>query len=137
MKIISGLFRLKKMSAPGRSSAFVYLLLLPLTLFFTACNKSKPPAVQAAVEENTNQAPAVISPAPVPVSAPVVVAANPDGGADLKQLNHAYIGWIVQNRRRPKSFEEYVALSGVQVPPAPAGKKYVIDKNGYINLATN
>jgi hypothetical protein len=52
-------------------------------------------------------------------------------------LNHAYIGWIVQNRRRPKSFEEYVALSGVQVPPPPAGKKYVIDKNGYINLENN
>ena len=66
-----------------------------------------------------------------------MVAASPEGGADLKQLNHAYIGWIVQNRRRPKSFEEYVALSGVQVPPPPAGKKYVIDKNGYINLENN
>jgi hypothetical protein len=51
-------------------------------------------------------------------------------------LNHVYIGWIVQTHQRPKTFEEFVASSGVQVPPAPDGKKYVIDRNGFINLAS-
>ena len=63
------------------------------------------------------------------------VAVSPEGGADLRQLNHIYIGWIVQNRRRPKDFNDFVSSSGIQIPPAPAGKKYVIDKNGYIAVA--
>lgn len=69
-------------------------------------------------------------------AASVTVVAGTEGGADLKQLNHVYIGWIVQNHRRPKSFEEFVTLSGTQVPPAPAGKKYVIEPNGFINLVS-
>ena len=71
--------------------------------------------------------------APTP---PPAIAAAADGGADLKQLNHVYIGWIVQTHQRPKTFEEFVSLSGVQVPPAPDGKKYVIDRNGFVNLVS-
>jgi hypothetical protein len=82
------------------------------------------------------------NPAPAPPSqsvdaasvAPVTVAAAPDGGADLRDLNHAYVGWIIQTHQRAKSFEEYVAASGVSVPPPPAGKKYVIDGNGFIAI---
>lgn len=112
---------------------------LTTILLAVGCKKNEPAPVAAEPPPvaETNPTPALAPPAQPAASAPVVVASSPDGGADLKQLNHAYIGWIVQNRRRPKSFEEYVTLSGVQVPPAPAGKKYVIDKNGYINLATN
>jgi hypothetical protein len=69
-----------------------------------------------------------------PVNASVTVAASPDGGADLRDLNHAYIGWIVQTHQRAKTFEEFVALSGTKVPPAPAGKKYVIDHAGFIAI---
>jgi hypothetical protein len=112
--------------------------ILTAIFFAVGCKKSEPASAAAPPPvADTNQPPAAIPQAPQAASAPVVVAASPEGGADLKQLNHAYIGWIVQNRRRPKSFEEYVALSGVQVPPPPAGKKYVIDKNGYINLENN
>lgn len=94
--------------------------------------------------------PAAEAPAPVPVaaatpapdgqpgltppSAPPAVAADPNGGVDLRGLNHAYIGWIVQNRQRPKTYEEFIAKSGLQVPPAPAGRKFVIDENGFIAL---
>jgi hypothetical protein len=109
-------------------------------LFSGGCGKGKSSAAQVAEPTsvaNANQTTAAMPQAPLYTAAPVEVAASPDGGADLKQLNHAYIGWIVQNRRRPKSFDEYVALSGVQIPPPPAGKKYVIDKNGFINLANN
>src|ERR1700761_1489857 len=52
-----------------------------------------------------------------PAATATAIAAVPTGGADLKQLNHYYISWIVQNHQRPKSFEEFVSLSGVQVPP--------------------
>jgi hypothetical protein len=112
--------------------------MLAAVFFAVGCKKSEiatvetPPSVA-----DTNQSPAVIQQTPPSASAPVVVAARPDGGADLKQLNHAYIGWILQNRRRPKSFEEFVTLSGIQVPPPPAGKKYVIDGHGFINYVNN
>ena len=90
--------------------------------------------VAGAMPADTNQNPSVSAPPPADASAPVV-AASPDGGADLRQLNHIYISWIVQNRRRAKSFDDFVSSSGAQVPPAPAGKKYVIDNNGFIALA--
>jgi hypothetical protein len=68
------------------------------------------------------------------VSIPVTVAAAPDGGADLRDLNHAYIGWVVRSHQRAKTFEEFVAASGTKVPPPPAGKKYVIDHAGFIAI---
>lgn len=132
MKIYFGHDRL---SFPREMLTCVALTLMG-SLVFSGCSKREPasPPPPAA---DTNQA---ATPSPPPPSRPApspppTIAASPDGGADLRQLNHAYIGWIVQNHRRPKSFEEYVSLSGVQVPSAPAGKKYIIDKNGYIALA--
>ena len=112
---------------------------LAVTVFFAGgCKKNQSAAAEPPpVVAETNQTPGVGPPPPTPPATPVVVAANPDGGADLKQLNHAYVGWVMQNRRRPKSFEEFVQLSGIKVPPPPAGKKYVIDGYGFINYANN
>jgi hypothetical protein len=137
MRIISGLIRLDTLTATTRCwCALLGALMLPLLFCCTGCSKSKPPTAQAPPPAaDTNATAAQMPPEPVYTPAPVEVAANPDGGVDLKALNHAYIGWIVQTRRAPKSFEDYVSMSGVKVPPAPAGKKYVIDKNGFINLA--
>lgn len=85
---------------------------------------------------NSNPVPPVARQAPPEVvNLPATVPAAPQGGADLRALNHAYISWIVQTRQRATSFEQYVASSGIQVPPAPAGKKYVIDHAGFIALA--
>jgi hypothetical protein len=73
----------------------------------------------------------------VPPTGPApTVSAAAGGGADLKQLNHIYFSWIGRTHQRAKTFEEFQAASGVQVPPAPEGKKYVIDHNGFINLAS-
>jgi hypothetical protein len=108
-------------------------------LFFTGCGKSKSSTVQAPapIPVTDSQTPAALPPTLQPTSAPAVIMNTPEGGADLKQLNHAYVGWVLQNRRRPNSFEEFVAQSGIKVPPPPAGKKYVIDKYGFINVTAN
>jgi hypothetical protein len=126
-----------------QSSSSRFLLLAAALLIVAGCGKKAVPETTA-VSTPTETAP-VSTPAPEnhstpvynapPASAPTVASAS-TGGADLKQLNHIYIGWVIQNRRRAKSFEEFVAASGVQVPPAPDGKKYVIDGNGFINLAS-
>src|SRR5580693_3875809 len=121
MKMIFDLARFKQLSAPSRKNVFALALILTATIFFTGCSKSKVPATQTTVEQNTNQATADQSPdyqqPPVANPAPVVAAAQTSAQPDLTALNHAYIGWIVQNRQRPKSFEEFVAKSGMQVPP--------------------
>jgi hypothetical protein len=111
---------------------------LVLAMFAAGCGKSKPAPVQASappVIENNNSAAPSASVALAPVPAKVEIPSGPDGTPDLKAINHAYIGWIVQNRRRPKDLDEFLTLSGVHFPPPPAGKKYIIDKNGFINFA--
>jgi hypothetical protein len=70
-----------------------------------------------------------------PPAAPIAVPATP-GEPNLAQINHAYIGWIMQTHRHAKTYEEFVAASGVQIAPPPAGKKFIIDKRGYIALVS-
>ena len=122
-----------------QSSLSVCLALVAGVLLSAGCGKkqsaAETPAASPMAETNPASMPAAANkPMFIPPAAPTTVAAGTDGGADLKQLNHAYIGWTVQSHHRPKSFEEFVTMSGIKVPPAPAGKKYVIDKYGYINL---
>ena len=81
---------------------------------------------QSSASPSQSAAPAAI--------APSIVAVAPDGGADMRALNHAYIGWVIQHNRRPASFEEFVTTSGIQVPAPPAGKKYVIDHAGFVAI---
>ena len=132
-------------SGPARSRMSCRLMvrsglaaMLAAIFFVVGCKKSEPTTVATPPPvADTNQVPAIIQQTAPPASASVVVAVSPAGGADLKQLNHAYIGWVLQNRRRPGSFEEFIKLSGIQVPPPPAGKKYVIDGHGFINYVNN
>jgi hypothetical protein len=129
-------------SGPTRSRVSCRLMvgagLSAMLVFAIGCKKSEPATVETPPPVvDTNQAPAENQQAPPPASASVVITVNPAGGADLKQLNHAYVGWVMQNRRRPKNFEEFVKLSGIQIPPPPAGKKYVIDGHGFINYVND
>jgi hypothetical protein len=125
-----------QMSGPMMSGLVAVLMMATAAC---GCKKSQPANVQTPTPPvaDASQATPTMPQAPQPVSLPAIIPADPAGGADLKALNRAYIGWIVKNRQRPKSFDEYIALSGVQVPPPPTGKKYVIDKNGFINFANN
>jgi hypothetical protein len=107
-------------------------------LFSSGCGKSQSSTAQTPMPPpaaNSNQAPtAAIPQTPQYPLAPVVFTTNANGTPDLKTLNQAYIGWIMQYRRRPKDLDEFVALSGIKLPPPPVGKKYVVDRNGFINF---
>ena len=136
MNMICDLIRPCPPSGIRRGPAVVLAGFLLAALLVSGCSKSKPAATpMAASAADTNPAAAQMPQVPAATPEPVEVAANPDGGVDIKAMNHAYIGWIMQTRRAPKSFEDYVAQSGVKFPPPPAGKKFVIDHNGFINLA--
>jgi hypothetical protein len=86
---------------------------------------SNPPATVA-----TTNLPAITPPAAVTMPAPV--AAN--GEVDLPELNRDLRRWIVSHRQAPKSFEEFAATAGVNIPPPPPGKKYVLTKDMHIQL---
>jgi hypothetical protein len=53
---------------------------------------------------------------------------------NLQPLNQALLGWRLQNRRVPASFEEFAASAGIQIPPPPPGKKYILNSHGLISL---
>jgi len=61
---------------------------------------------------------------PAPSSA--IIADTGDVNATLGKLSLELRKYVVRTRTVPKSFEEFIAKSNVQVPPAPAGKKYAI-----------
>ena len=66
---------------------------------------------------------------------PALTAANATNAApDLRPLNQALIGWIMQNRRHPATFEEFAASADIQIPPPPPGKKYIFNGRGLISL---
>jgi hypothetical protein len=52
-------------------------------------------------------------------------------------LNRSVLQYRMQNHRNPTSVEELAAFAGVQVPPPPAGKKYVFNSRGLIVLVDN
>ena len=72
-----------------------------------------------------------------PQSDAVAVAADEAQiAAVLMELTQAVRKCAVEQRRAPKNLEELVANGYLsRVPPAPAGKKYAIDKNLQVYLA--
>jgi hypothetical protein len=85
-----------------------------------ACKKQTPPSAESLERHgppslNSGAAPGEI-----------VVPDSGDTQANLNQLSIALRKYIAGSHRMPKDFEDFLARSGVQPPPPPAGKKYVI-----------
>ena len=112
----------------GRGAG-VLPVVLGLMLVLGVCGCHKTPAAPPAAAADASAAPL---PPPGPQAAPVTaIDRSPQ---DIHNMERALVGWVIRNHQRPKSFEEFVASSGIQVPPPPAGKKYVIAKNMHIVL---
>jgi hypothetical protein len=61
-----------------------------------------------------------------------VIADSGDLNATLNQLSLELRKYVVRSRSVPKNFEDFLAKSGVQAPPAPAGKKYAIQDQAVV-----
>jgi len=103
--------------------------------FVVGCNKrtQTPSTALPSAQAQTN------STQPAPTTQQTIQPGQVTDGAtnampDLRPLNRALLGWIVQNRRRPISFEEFAASAKIAIPPPPPGKKYIIDSRGLISL---
>jgi hypothetical protein len=59
-------------------------------------------------------------------AAPAAIAPGADINATLDQLTVELRKYVVHSRSVPRTFEEFVAKSQLQVPDAPTGKKYAI-----------
>ena len=120
-----------------QSSTPVCLALVVGVLFFAGCGKAKKSAAEtpAPSPESVKQAETDHLPVatPTPAAAPALATA-PNGEPDLKELDRSLLRWLMRNRRKPASFEDFSATAGVAIPPPPAGKKYVIAKNMHIQL---
>lgn len=122
---------------PGRGHVLCAALLCATTVFAAGCNRKNqsseppvatpPPQAQAAQPATANQ--------PVTMNSAPMAANTNDAMPDLRPLNQALLRWIVQNRRRPSSFEDFAASANTQIPPPPPGKKYILNSRGLISLA--
>jgi hypothetical protein len=57
---------------------------------------------------------------------PIVVPDTGSPEGNLDQLSRALRKYIAGSRSMPKDFSDFLAKSGVQPPPPPVGKQYVI-----------
>jgi hypothetical protein len=77
----------------------------------------------------------VATPAPAPGNVESAATNQvPAGEPDVAELNRDLLRWVLKNKRTPTSFEDFAATSGVSIPPAPPGKKYILAKDMHIKL---
>jgi len=74
------------------------------------------------------------SPANTQAAAEAAPAVQAGGQADMAELDRVARVWMFRNHRRPTSWEDFAANAGVQIPPPPPGKKYVLSKDMRITL---
>ena len=107
------------------------------------CGKSK--SISSPVESPlSSNSIATVTPAETPPPArmqpsvpSVSVNTNSAGLTQIQMLNRAMLGWKIKNHRLPRTFEEFANSAGFQIPAPPAGKKYALDKNGFIILVNS
>ena len=111
-------------------------LALGLAFILGACGCGKKATQEVAPQ------PAPATPTQTPAQQPTPQQSQPamqpaapaNNEPDLAELNRNLIRWVVRNKRRPASFEEFAATAGAPIPPPPAGKKYVIAANMHVQL---
>jgi len=117
-------------------------VLLPVAMLAAGCGKHEPAAgdnaaTNAAQADASAASPAATAsprgPGPMaPPPKPPVIADSGNMDATLAQLSLELRKFVVRTRSVPKDFEDFVAKSRVQAPPAPAGQKYAIQDQAVV-----
>jgi hypothetical protein len=101
---------------------------LLVVLSSTGCRKAGSPASNVSgAESNAVVAAQDHEPVYSPTPAAAAPTVTPNGEPDLGELNRSLLRWVMANRRKPASFEDFAATANVTIPPPPAGKKYAIN----------
>ncbi len=113
--------------------------ILALSLCLTGCgHRQTADKASTSPPPGTNQSAATAG-TPLPASTQAAILpslAQPNGEPDMGELNRTLLRWVLANRRRPASFEDFAATAGVPIPPPPAGKKYIIGKDMHVILVS-
>jgi hypothetical protein len=111
-------------------------ILLSLVFVAAGCGKSNTsaPAVAPTQSAVATTTPAPISAAPTAVPQAATPAAPDDSKRTLQSLNRSLVQWMIQNRRHPRTFQEFATSANVQIPSPPAGKEYALNQRGFIVL---
>jgi hypothetical protein len=135
-------------TGPGGATRKTTVSLLSAILLAVAltagCSKHQPAAstnpatnaAQADASPETSAAPpSPRGPGPMgPLPPGAVIPDSGDVSATLGQLSLELSRYVIRTRSVPKNFEEFIAKSHVQAPPAPPGKKYAIRKQAVVLL---
>jgi hypothetical protein len=142
-------------ASPGDPAVFCggvvcgFGLLLATALFSTGCHKASdamatpPPApapVASAPDTNQDAVSGTVANTQPQAAAPAQADGDgrpyvkPNGEPDLHVLDGALLDWRFSHQRKPTSFAEFAASSGIAIPPPPAGKKYALATSGHIIL---
>ncbi len=125
-KYVSGPRRWVERLTLGGAASFSLLV----ALSSTGCHKASSPVSNvSAAESNAVAVAQTHEPIYSPTPAAMAPAATPNGEPDLAELNRSLLRWVMANRRKPASFEDFAATANVTIPPPPAGKKYAINKS--------
>lgn len=105
---------------------FVILLGIGVTVGCSKPDASSPTSTAPRADDGS--AAAALSPAPVAIAPPELVATAPTPPADFAALNKALQLWVPINGF-PKDLNELVKAKFVPaLPPLPPGKKFAIDQ---------
>ena len=136
--------RLPQQGSPLRKwRAFTPIKLLAViaivaaAFLLTGCGKkteTPPPVTPPQVHQPAQPVPVVQRPeAPAPATTPNVQTNAPP--PDLGELSREVRSWAAARYDSPPAtFEQWVALSGAQIPPPPPGKKYAFDRKKHVIL---
>lgn len=127
MKIFFGFARF---AGGYRSAKGIVLFLAVLALSAGCGHKTEQPA---STSQESNAAETSQSAVNASTPSPTTNSAAP-GEPDLADLNRAVRKWMITHRAVPKDFDDFVAKSGASIPPAPAGKKYILNQNMRVQL---
>lgn len=124
-----------------RGLVFAGLMILMAGLA-TGCNKKSGTASASSSAATTQESAADNAAVPPSPRGPVGLAAAPAGAtviennasteAILSQLSAELRKYVVRSRSVPKNFDDFIAKSLVQAPPAPEGKKYAIQNQAIV-----
>jgi len=113
-------------------AAFSSILALIAILGAFGCGKKATQVAPQPAPSTTSQTPGPQT-AQTPASSQ---SSQPNSAPDLAPINRTLIRWIISNKRRPASFEDFAATADSPIPPAPAGQKYVIGANMHVQLVS-
>ena len=103
------------------------LAALLATLLGGGCKRHEPTGAADPMGSSTAPPPSPRGPGPMPYEASNAVTIDAaDTTAALQQLSLELRKYVVRTRTVPRNFDEFVSRSGLQVPPPPAGKKFII-----------